>query len=356
MKEKLLTFISYFHWYDLLLFSAFALLGMCFIFLSFIAFRKKFISIPLFLLGFAIMIAIPFAMRYFMEERFYKISIEKSYDSVYNYSDVYQYIGEITNVGKRNIAGCVFSHQILYDTSKETGIIKYKHLILNYIKPKQVYNKDIPMDLKVGQSVKISEVMEDYSHRGEPYITKIECYGKSKAQEGQKILQGVYKPKQEQTKDATLESKTQEQTSNVANTQNTNITENPSDATQPTTTTIPSTQITTQASNTTPKEEIITNNTKQEDNVSKDSSSQNPSNQEQNLPKQEPIPETPPIQTPTIPQIPKIPQTPMPQIPAPQIPMPQAPNLESPQDNTRPPNWRELRDNFSVPLLKETPR
>ena len=44
------------------------------------------------------------------------------------------------------------------------------------------------MDLKVGQSIKISEVMENYAHKGEKYITKIECYGKARHKENAKVF------------------------------------------------------------------------------------------------------------------------------------------------------------------------
>lgn len=194
MKDKIIDFFSYYHWYDIVLMSSILMIALCFVFLSFIFFRRKIISVPLFLIGFALMIALPFLVRYVLEQRFYKVETDISYNKVYNYSDVYQYIAEITNVGKRHIAGCVFSHQILYDTSKDSGMTKYKHILLNYVKPRHIYNKDIPMDLQVGQSVKINEIMEDYKHRDEPFITKIECYGKGKHNQKDKILVGYVKP------------------------------------------------------------------------------------------------------------------------------------------------------------------
>ncbi len=316
MREKILNFISYFHIYDLILFSAFLLIAMCFIFLSFIAFRKKFISIPFFLLGFAVIIAIPFAIKYFMEERFYKIEKEISYDNTYNYSDVYQYIADIKNVGRRNISGCVFSHEILYDTSKDSGFTKYKHMLLNYIKPKKVYSKDIPMDLKVGQSVHISEVMEDYKHKGEPYITKIECYGKKRHSDTTKLLKGIYKPKKES--DENEGKKDDKLIQDIGNESNVNDE-------------IEFDEFDEFDIETTNKSNKTDSKTQEEIKKTQDIFIlESDDNTNQNNLSNTPAPDTD--------------------------------NLNSynkdnpPTEETLPPNWRELRDNFNVPLLKETPR
>ncbi len=309
MKEKIIDFISYFHLYDLILFSAFLLLAMCFIFLSFIFFRRKFISIPFFLLGFGIIIAIPFAIKYFMQERFYKIEKEITYDNTYNYSDVYQYIAEIKNVGRRNIAGCIFSHQILYDTDNEVGVTKYKHILLNYIKPKKVYTRDIPMDLKVGQSIKISEVMENYKHKGSKYITKIECYGKKRHKDDIKPLQGVYKPKKEEDKNV----------AGVKIDSVDSIDNNEIEIDGPDEFDVDIKSKTTDNTKTETKEEI---NKTQDLFILEDDNATQELHQEST-----PNDNMQPSQT--------------------NIP---------PTEETLPPNWRELRDNFNVPLLKETPR
>lgn len=319
MKEQILNFISYFHLYDLILFAAFTLIAMCFIFLSFISFRKKFISIPLFLLGFCIIVAIPFAMRYLMEERFYKIEKDVAYDRTYNYSNVYQYIATITNIGKRNIAGCVFSHQILYDTEKEHGLAKYKYIALNYIKPKKIYNRDIPMDLKVGQSVRISEVMENYAHKGEKHVTKIECYGKSKPNKNAKILQGFYKTQQKENKhddkkvqipDDAGKNDMQAYTKDIKDLESKQL-----------------------------QNAKNQDRAKIQDEVNKTSTintQQNNANTQDNKTLQE--------QQNTMPQEAK-PQTEE----APQ-------NISPPKEEKLPPNWREERDKFNPPLLKEMPR
>lgn len=321
MKEQILNFISYFHVYDLILFASFTLIAMCFVFLSFISFRKKFISIPLFLLGFCMIIAIPFAMRYFMEERFYKIEKDVAYDRTYNYSDVYQYIATITNVGKRNIAGCVFSHEILYDTDKEQGLKKYKNMALNYIKPKKVYIRDIPMDLKVGQSVRISEVMENYKHKGEKYRTKIECYGKYKQNDNAKTLHGFYKSqvkehentKQPQIVNDAGKNDMQAYTKDMKNLESTNPKDNPqSNTTQSDAQTKP--KVTKNQTNVQQNVETLGNET-QIDN--EESTAQQTHPQSQGIP--------------------------------PQITPP-------PKSEELPPNWREERDKFNPPLLKETPR
>lgn len=324
MKEQILDFIAYFHLYDLILFAAFTLIAMCFVFLSFISFRKKLISIPLFLLGFCIIIAIPFAMRYFMEERFYKIEKEVAYDRTYNYSDVYQYIATITNVGKRNIAGCVFSHQILYDTENEQGLTKYKHMLLNYIKPKKIYNRDIPMDLRVGQSVRISEVMENYAHKGQKYTTKVECYGKSKPIENAKILHGFYKPqhkesendnKQTQTPNDAGKNDMQAYTDDIKKLETTKL------------------QKDTQNQNMQAKLQDEANNTNKINAKQNDTNIQNNEipldSQQEGVNPQEVTPQSQGIP----------PQTILP-----------------PQEEKLPPNWREERDKFNPPLLKETPR
>lgn len=312
MKEQILNFISYFHLYDLILFAAFTLISMCFVFLSFISFRKKLISIPLFLLGFFIIIAIPFAIRYFMEERFYKIEKDVAYDQTYNYSDVYQYIATITNIGKRNIAGCVFSHQILYDTDKENGLIKYKHLALNYIKPKKIYNRDIPMDLKVGQSVRISEVMENYAHKGEKYITKVECYGKVKAG-AQKILNGFYKPQNKDNESNETKAQTQDDAGK--------------DDMQAYTNDIKQLETTQLQQNT--------------QNQTKESSIQ--ADIQQNTTNTQPSIDN------------KADTTPQEEVSRPQGISPQI-MLPPPSEEKLSPNWREERDRFNPPLLKETPR
>lgn len=328
MKEKILSFFSYFHWYDIILSSAFLLLAMCFIFLSFIAFRKKFISIPLFLLGFIMMLALPFIIRYCMEERFYKIEIERAYDGVYNYSDVYQYIATVTNVGKRNISGCVVSHQILYDVSKESGINKYKYMLLNYVKPKRTYNKDIPMDLKVGQSIEISEVMEDYPYRGEPYITRVECYGKSKYADDIKRLEGFYKTKataQDNEKKVDIqnqidiESKDKETQESDKNTESI---------------------ITSQDSNQNVNENVQNQDSALQQDTQPQAIDTNNSNESIQTPKQD-------TQT-VAPQTDENPQDS-------NIPIPPQEAIQSP-NNQLPDNWRELRDNFQIPLLKEAPR
>ncbi|RDU67526.1 hypothetical protein CQA53_00450 [Helicobacter didelphidarum] len=332
MKEKITEFFSYFHWYDMILFSALALLAMCLIFLSFLTFRKRIISILCFLLGFTLIIAIPFVVRYFLEERLYKVEIKKAYDSVYNYSEVYQYIANITNVGKRNIAGCIMSHQILYDTSKTSGFTKIKYIALNYAKPKYVYNKEIPMDLKVGQSVDISEVMENYPYRGEPYTTKIECYGVKKYGDEVKRLQGVYLPKTEQQDDASVMSKEEPQSDeetiddSLDSKVKTNIQENKQDLEQDTKNldTQTSVQEKQQQNNILPPIQNDSETQTQNHNLDQqfnntDSLSQNPPHSEQ--------------------------------------PNNQIPNIIPPQDNgTQIPDWREKRDNFNIPLLKETPR
>lgn len=324
MKEQILNFISYFHLYDLILFASFALIAMCFVFLSFISFRRKIISIPLFLLGFCIIIAIPFAMRYFMEERFYKIEKEIAYDRTYNYSDVYQYIATITNVGKRNIAGCVFSHQILYDADNEQGITKYKHKILNLVKPKKVYNRDIPMDLKVGQSIKISEVMENYAHKGEKYITKIECYGKARHKENAKVLQGFYKDNSKTEDSENTDSKKvadeagkddmSAYTDEIKKLDDDKKAKDIASQTQ-------KVSIEKQSQNI----NINTQNTESANLDSKDNQTQDSMN-------------TPPKA-----------DTPQSQGIPPQIMLP-------PQEETLAPNWREERDKFNPPLLKEMPR
>lgn len=195
VKEKVINFFYHLHLYDLALLATMLMLALCFIFLSFIAFRRKLISIPLFFIGFGIVIALPFAMRYIMENRFYMVDTEVLYDKVLRYSDVYKYDATLTNVGKRNIAGCLISHEILYDTNDKSMIDKYKHMILNYVKPKKVYVKDIPMDLKVNQSITISmqsqEFMPEYPHRDENYVTKVQCYGK-RIPNGVEPIQGKY--------------------------------------------------------------------------------------------------------------------------------------------------------------------
>ncbi|TLD98204.1 DUF2393 family protein [Helicobacter trogontum] len=326
MKEQILNFISYFHLYDLILFASFALIAMCFVFLSFISFRKKIISIPLFLLGFCFIVAIPFAMRYFMEERFYKIDKEIAYDRTYNYSDVYQYIATITNVGKRNIAGCVFSHQILYDTDNEQGMTKYKHIILNYIKPKKVYNRDIPMDLKVGQSVNISEVMENYAHKGEKYITKVECYGKVRHKEGAKVLQGFYK---DDGKNGSGEDKASKQVADEAGKDDmrayTDEIEQLENAKRSKEVVSQSQAMSVEDSLGDSNTRVETNNNINQDMESKDNQMQNNANV---------IPESNTSQSQGIP---------------PQVVLP-------PQEEKIPPNWREERDRFNPPLLKEMPR
>lgn len=324
MKAQILNFISYFHLYDLILFASFALISMCFIFLSFILFRKKIFSIPLFLLGFCMIIAIPFAMRYFMEERFYKIEKDVAYDRTYNYSDVYQYIATITNVGKRNIAGCVFSHQILYDVDNDHGITKYKNIILNYVKPKKIYNRDIPMDLKVGQSVNISEVMENYAHKGQKHITKIECYGKERHKNNAKILHGFYKNGNEEKHN---ENKDSQKSADDAGKNDmdayTNDIKKLEDSKISKDITVQTQKINTDKSLQNVNQNTNTQN-KVKDIESKDNKMQNSTE----------IPEVNNEQSQGI---------------SPQIMLP-------PKEEKLSPNWREERDKFNPPLLKEMPR
>lgn len=315
MKEKFLHLVSYFHWYDIVLMSAFLMIALCFIFLSFIFFRRKIVSIPLFLLGFGLIIALPFLSRYILEERFYKISIDEIYNKVYNYSDVYQYIGEITNTGKRNIAGCVFSHQILYDTSKDSGFIKYKHMLLNYVKPHHIYSKDIPMDLKVGQSIKISQVMENYKHRNEPYITKIECYGKGRHGANDKVLIGYVKPPKVENTESSEESNIESSTDSKVETAIESKVESELDSKVETNTT-PNTPINTESS--------------QESNTESNTTTQST-----------PIPQSQPQSQDESPN------------------NTESTDIESmPQESEEEARIRKRqeRDNFSVPLLKETPR
>lgn len=297
----------------------------------------------MFLIGFLLIIALPFVTRYILEERFYKVEIDEIYNKVYNYSDVYQYIGEITNVGKRNIAGCVFSHQILYDTSKDSGFVKYKHMLLNYVKPKHIYNKDIPMSLNVGESVKISQVMEDYPHRDEPFRTKIECYGKGKAGENDKVLVGYKKPpKEEASEPNPLESATTPSAENAENSEvsDTNATTQDSNASQ-------NANINANAPNATFESTQESTQTLQTPQDSNDFSTQDS------------IESTPQQVEPQTPQI---------------MPPPQMPPQESPQDSIQDNSAeldfqaaeearkeeerkrREERDNFRVPMLKEAPR
>lgn len=327
MKEQILHFIGYFHLYDLILFASFALIAMCFVFLSFISFRKKFISIPLFLLGFCMMIAIPFAMRYFMEERFYKIEQEVAYDRTYNYSDVYQYISTITNVGKRNIAGCVFSHQILYDTDSESGITKYKHMILNYVKPKKVYNKDIPMDLKVGQSVRISEVMEGYAHKGEKHVTKIECYGKARHGADSKVLHGFYKPQDQDEEEEQID-------------------QAPSDAGKDDMQAYTKEMQELDAANAALKEQQQAAKKAQIAQIAQEA--QQIAAQPQVMPQPAQPQEGNATNQSTTPEEAVVENLGQPQ----GIP----PQIAPPTERQLPPNWREERDRFNPPLLRETPR
>ncbi|STQ86600.1 DUF2393 domain-containing protein [Helicobacter muridarum] len=197
MKEKIIIFFSHLHTYDLLLFASLLMLSLCFMFLSFIAFRYKIISVALFFIGFVAVICLPFVMRYIMDEIFYKIDIKVQYDRILRYSDIYKYNATITNIGKRNISGCIISHNILYETQNQSLINKYKNMLLNYIKPKKTYMKNIPMDLKVGQSLDVSlqsqEFIDEYPYRDQKHETKIECYGKSsKSSSNIEPIEGKY--------------------------------------------------------------------------------------------------------------------------------------------------------------------
>lgn len=347
IKDILEDFFSYLHLYDIALLAAFMLLGMCFIFLSFIAFRRKILSIPLFIIGFSIMIALPFAMRYFMEERFYKIEISKSYDSVYNYSDVYQYIAKVTNIGKRNIAGCIISHQVLYDTSNDQSMIdKYKHMLLNYVKPKKIYNLDINLDLKVGQTIELTDLIEDYPHRGEPYVTKVECYGKKRYKDGDKVLQGIYEKAPEKDTDTNTESKTQDSTESTENTESTQTIDSPSATTTQTTQEETSAAVnntsnestnaitqdsTTNTTNTESTENIESSNTQNQNNTVQNNQD---INNNQNTDKQDTTQTQTNSNTNNTNNI----------------------DNNNEEENSLDPDWREKRDNFRVPLLKENPR
>ncbi|RDU73318.1 DUF2393 domain-containing protein [Helicobacter aurati] len=230
MKEKLIEFLSYLNVYDLILFAALLILGLCLIFLSFIAFRHKIISIPLFFIGFSAIVCLPFIMRYLMENIFYKINTEVHYDRVLRYSDIYKYSATITNIGKRNIAGCVISHRILYDTEDKPAITKYKNMLLNYIKPKKVYTKNIPINLKVNQSVDVSmqsqEFIQEYPYREQKHLTKIECYGKENTLKNVTPLEGKYLQKHHGTTDTNHDTEANntlsdsKEANNIANTFN----------------------------------------------------------------------------------------------------------------------------------------
>ena len=317
VKDILSEFFSYLHLYDIALFSAFLLLSMCFIFLSFIAFRRKLLCIPLFIIGFAIAIAIPFAMRYLMEERFYKIEVDETYNRIYNYSDVYQYIAKVKNVGKRNIYGCIISHRILYDTSKDSSMIeKYRHLLLNYVKPKQVYNTDVKLDLKVGQTVELNKLIEDYPHRGEKYTTKIECYGKSRYADGDKILRGVYEPKNKTSEDSKQNNAEQENVDDLVDDVSGNVDD-----------TLEDTSTEQQDSVTQTTEENISNDNTTQENTQEqnNTSTAQERSEEQNSEEKSSNNEAQSSQ-------------------------------QNNNEQTLDADWREKRDNFTVPLLKETPR
>lgn len=361
MKEKLLHFISYFHWYDIVLMSSFLMIALCFIFLSFIFFRRKIISIPMFLIGFLLIIALPFVTRYILEERFYKVQVDEIYNKVYNYSDVYQYIAEITNVGKRNIAGCVFSHQILYDTSKDSGFVKYKHMLLNYVKPRHIYNKDIPMQLDVGQSVKISQVMEDYPHRNEPFVTKIECYGKGKAEQNEKVLVGYKKPptaENAESSESTESSAPENAESSASNTtqdsKDSNIPKEPFNA--PSSNIESSTQdVETSTAN--PQDSNINANI--ESNLQNiESSAPNPSNVTPNTESNIESNTESNIEssTPSSPPPPQNPQNPPDSTPDNSIDLQNSQEAQEEAKREEERKRREERDNFNVPMLKEAPR
>lgn len=309
----------------------------------------------MFLIGFLLIIALPFVTRYILEERFYKVQVDEIYNKVYNYSDVYQYIAEITNIGKRNIAGCVFSHQILYDTSKDSGFVKYKHMLLNYVKPRHIYNKDIPMQLDVGQSVKISQVMEDYPHRNEPFVTKIECYGKGKAEQNEKVLVGYKKPPAE-TSEATESSAPENAESSASNTtqdsKDSNIPKEPFNA--PSSNIESSTQ-NVETSTQNPQDSNINANI--ESNLQNiESSAPNPSNVTPNTESNIESNTESNIESSTPSSPPQNPQNPQDSTPDNSIDLQNSQEAQEEAKREEERKRREERDNFNVPMLKEAPR
>ena len=180
------------------------------------------------------------------------------------------------------------------------------------------------MDLKVGQSIKISEVMENYAHKGEKYITKIECYGKARHKENAKVLQGFYKDNSKTEDSENTDSKKvaddagkddmSAYTDEIKKLDDDKKAKNIASQTQ-------KVSIEKQSQNI----NINTQNTESANLDSKDNQTQDSMN-------------TPPKT-----------DTPQSQGIPPQIMLP-------PQEETLAPNWREERDKFNPPLLKEMPR
>ncbi|PAF43281.1 DUF2393 family protein [Helicobacter sp. 11S02629-2] len=150
-------------------------IGACFVLLALLVFKYKTLSILSFILGIVIILLIPFAMRYFMQERLYKIETSISKDTVLRYVNTYYLDANVTNVGMADISYCEVGVHILRSSSTKFGA--YKGKVLDFFRPLAVFKDRFNMDLKVGKSENISLQLNNFKYRDFPREVYIQCHG-----------------------------------------------------------------------------------------------------------------------------------------------------------------------------------
>ncbi|PAF48789.1 hypothetical protein BKH43_07755 [Helicobacter sp. 13S00401-1] len=175
LLHSIVTFITTLSLLEIVVYIIIFTVGACFVLLAFLVFRYKTLAILSFIVGLAIIILLPFGMRYFMQERLYKVETTISKDSVLQYVNTYFLDAKVSNVGIENINYCDVGIHILRPSSTQFGF--YKGKVLDFLRPLAIFNERFNMDLKVGESENITLQLNNFRYRDFPRKVYVQCHG-----------------------------------------------------------------------------------------------------------------------------------------------------------------------------------
>lgn len=177
IRDSALQFISNFSLYDISLMLVLCFIAMCFMFISLVILKRKMISFFIFSIGLFIIFAMPFTMKYFMEEKFYKVEVDFFKEQYLAYVPIYYLDVNVKNIGQRKISGCYITHTILYDTDTNDMLQNYRNTLLNYLRPRHIFTKNEKVTIVPGESKVINLHLNNYKYQKSKHINKVQCYG-----------------------------------------------------------------------------------------------------------------------------------------------------------------------------------
>lgn len=155
---------------EILIFFGFFACFLLFFILGIAFYSKRFLSAMLFLISFLLLFSPPFAIKYLMQEKLYKIQVTYAKAAPLQYTDTFFIDMNIKNIGRKTLHRCLVHINVL---EAKTGLLQR---FRDFIYPQKVFSQLLTQKININETQHFLVMFDDFHYKDNPYEVQVNCF------------------------------------------------------------------------------------------------------------------------------------------------------------------------------------